>query len=83
MRLMCSVGSTNFHGFPVHGSRGVVKIREFPQGNLCRAKIAIYINVAVVTSDSKPADYDWDQHLASCLAEAENFQPPSEIFTVR
>ena len=39
--------------------------------------------IAVVKSGSKLTDYDWDQHLSSCLDEAENFQPPSEIFAVR
>jgi len=41
------------------------------------------IIVSVVKNESKSTDCDWDHNLNSCLAEAENFQPPSEIFAVR
>ena len=39
------------------------------------------IIISVVKNESKSTDCDWN--LNSCLAEAENFQPPSEIFAVR
>jgi len=45
--------------------------------------IVLFVVIAVVKTGSKLTDNDWNQHLVSCLAEAENFQPPSEIFAVR
>jgi len=42
-----------------------------------------FIIMTVVVSGSELTDSDWDQRLRTCLAEAENFQPPSEIFAVR
>jgi len=46
-------------------------------------ELLLLLLLTVVKDGSKSADYDWERHLVSCLTEAENFQPPSEIFAVR
>jgi len=45
--------------------------------------VVVVVVMTAVKIGSQSTDYDWENHLHSCLAEAENFQPPSEIFTVR
>jgi len=50
--------------------------------SLSIVNIAVIV-VSEVKSESNSAGNDWSHNLESCLTEAENFQPPSEIFTVR
>jgi len=45
--------------------------------------LTVAVVILVVKNESKSSESDWNHSLDVCLAEAENFQPPSEIFAVR